>query len=102
MRRAVRLLQRAREAVSEDLVLVHPRGLSVLERNEDDVVAALRPWRAIPRAVERDERAALIVLRELRPRVERDAEWRPVRGEERDRLRLVRALADRLAAVAAI
>src|SRR6195256_548457 len=58
------------------------------ERLERDVVAVLRDRRparvlteAIPRTVERDERAALIFLRELIAAVEREVNRRPVRGE---------------------
>jgi hypothetical protein len=66
-RRAVRgltrLFDRAGEAVRENDK--RPRRLAVGQRLEDDVVAALRERRAVPRAVESDECAAAIGLREL-------------------------------------
>src|SRR2546425_9035041 len=44
---------------------VAPRGLPVRERDEHDVVAALREGCPVPRAVKGDERAAAIVSRKL-------------------------------------
>src|ERR1700704_4488489 len=61
MRGLPRVLVRARETVCEHDVFAGR--LAVLQRLEHDVVAALRRWRAIPRAMERDECAALIAVR---------------------------------------
>src|SRR5215470_8534697 len=58
----------ARETVREDLKLT--RRLTVRKRLEGDVVAIHRHWRAVPRSVERDERAAPVLLWKLIARVE--------------------------------
>src|SRR5581483_8958603 len=73
----------AREAGGEDLE--RPGRLVAGEGLERDVVAVLRRRRSVPRSVERDERAALVLLRELRSRVEHDVDRRPVRREGGDR-----------------
>src|SRR5262245_61668456 len=70
---------RAAEAVAEDLEVA--RRLPARERLEDDVVAVLRKRPTIPGSVERDERAALIFLRELRGGVEDHVDRRVVCGE---------------------
>src|SRR5689334_14688998 len=50
------------EAVGEGLV--RARGRAARERLEDDTVAGLRIGRAVPRAVEGDERTVLVARRE--------------------------------------
>src|SRR3989442_7788350 len=87
------------EAVGERLG--RPQGLPVLERDERDAVALLRQRRPVPRAVERDERAAAVAGGGLRARVEHESIWRPVRGECDGRLVLVSATID-LPPVAAV
>src|SRR5664279_4275193 len=52
--------------------------------------------------MKRDEGAALVLRGELRPVVERERVRRPVRREIHDRLDLLVAIADRLAAIAAV
>src|SRR5207249_753446 len=76
------------EAVRERLIA--PHRLAVLEGHERDAVTRLGERRAVPRAMERDERAAAIALRELRPRVERQAIGRPMPRERNCRLLLLR------------
>src|SRR5262245_49815996 len=68
---------RAGEAIGKDLELT--RGLAVREGLEGDVVAFLRKRRTIPRSMEGDEGAALVLLRELRAAVEHHVDRRPVR-----------------------
>src|SRR5206468_9041960 len=63
VRGAARLLHGTGKAVGEDFVL--PGGLAVRQRLEHHVVATLREWRAIPRAVEGDEGTSAVALREL-------------------------------------
>src|SRR2546425_7309865 len=77
-----RLLHGSREPVGEDLVA--SRGLPVRERDEHDVVAALREGCAVPRAVKGDERAAAVVSRKLGAVVEDERVRRPMRREHRD------------------
>src|SRR3954471_4712180 len=69
----------ADESVGEDLEFGWVGRLASGERNEDDLVSALRAGRAIPRAVEGDESTALVLRGELRARVEHQAIGRPVR-----------------------
>ena len=66
-----------------------------------DIIAALRPRRAIPRAVEGDESAATIGRRELRSLIDFHVVRSRMAGEERDRRAFIRADAD-LLAIAAI
>src|SRR6267378_2192039 len=100
MRGAARLLHGAGKAVGEDLVL--PRGLAAGERLEHHVVAALREWRSIPRAVECDESTSAVALRELAAVVEREVIRGPVAGEDRDRVSLLRTDPDGLSAIAPV
>src|SRR2546422_9923585 len=88
------------EAVRE-LPVAAPR-LAVLEGPERDAVTRLGERRAVPRAMERDERAAPIVLGELAARVERQAIGRPVSRERQQRLLLVLAAAHLLAVAAVL
>ena len=76
--------------------------LAVEQRLENDVVAALWPRRAVPRAMESDEGAALVSLRELRAFVDFEIVRRPVGGKRRDRRLEFLAVADLLAAITAI
>src|SRR5712671_5510348 len=71
------------------------RRIATGERHEDDVVARLRKWRPIPRAVKCNEDTAAISRRERLPVVKRQIVWRPVRGETGDRLLFVGTGADR-------
>src|SRR6266516_1311647 len=64
--------------------LVRSRGLPVLERLKHHVVATRRLRRAIPRTVERDERAVAIPRGERRSRVEEQRVRRPVPRKECD------------------
>src|SRR5207247_10465376 len=64
------------EAVRERLIA--PHRLAVLEGHERDAVTRLGERRAVPRAMERDERAAAIALRDLRLRLDRPAIGRPM------------------------
>ncbi len=89
------------EAVGEDLV-VAGRRLGAGEWDENDVVAALRQRRAVPRAVEDDERATLVACREHRPGVEHQVVRRPVAGEADERRRVLVAPADHLAVTAVL
>jgi hypothetical protein len=78
------------------------RGLVVLERLKHDIKAALRLRRAIPRAVERDESAALIRRREGGAGIDHQIVRRPMRGKCGDRRCFLRTDADLFAAVASI
>ncbi len=69
---------------------------------EHQVVTTLREGRAIPRAVKRDERAAVISIRKLIALVDRDVVRSPVRRKSRDGCELLRALADGFATVTAV
>src|SRR3954449_11122209 len=71
-------------------------------RLEHHVVAALRKWRAIPRAVKGDEDAAGIARREFAPRGQHQRQWRPVSGVVRQRPPFIGADADLLTAIAAV
>jgi hypothetical protein len=62
-----------------------PRGLPIGKRLEDDVIAALRVRRAVPRPVERDEGAAAIGRRESRPAIDSQIVGGPVSWEGGDR-----------------
>src|SRR5947199_4215863 len=86
------------EAVRERLIA--PHRLAVLEGHERDAVPRLGERRPVPRAMERDERAAPIVLGELSARVERQAIGRPMSRERHQRLLLVLAAAHVLAVAA--
>src|SRR5271166_6270804 len=94
------LFNGACEAVGENLVAL--RRLAVLERLEDHVVALLRKRGAVPRAVERDKRAAAVVCGKLLSEIEHQRVRCPMRWIERDRPLLVRARSDRLAAVTSV
>src|SRR5262249_6522450 len=100
--RLVRAPRRGRpgEIVGEHLEL--SRRLPAGERLEGDVVAVLIGGRAVPGAVERDERAALVLLRQHRARVEHQIDRRPVRRERRDRELELAAASDRLAVAAVL
>src|SRR5579862_4015197 len=76
-------------------------GLRAFHRQERHVESGLRQRRAIPRSVERDERAVLVLRRKLRARVEQQAVRRPVTREGIDRLLLALA-AVVLLAIAAV
>src|SRR5262249_56366862 len=90
-RRAVRGLpgffDRAGKSISEDDR--RPGGLAVRQWLEHHVVAALGQRRAIPRAVEGDERTALVGSGELTPVIKQEVVGRPMPGKRRDRCSLV-------------
>ncbi len=69
---------------------------------EDDVIAALRQRRAVPRPVESDERAVAIGLGKLGAVIDQQVVRRPMAGECRNRSKLLGADSNRLAAVSAI
>ena len=100
MRRLPRVLVRTREAVREHDVFAGR--LAIHQGLEHDVVAALRRWRAIPRAMERDECAALIAVRTRAALINRKIVRRPMPGKGGDGCILLRADANLVAAVAAI
>src|SRR6476646_6869521 len=86
------------EAIGKDDVIA--RHLAVGEWLENDIVSAL--WRrgAVPRAMEGDEGAALICLRELRALEDFEIVWRPVGGQRRNWRLEFFAVADFLAVAA--
>src|SRR6476661_1626844 len=88
----------AGEALREDLEVA--RRLLAGERLERHVARLLRQRRAIPRSVERDERAVAILRGELIARVEHHVDRREVRGEGGDRRREARAASGFLAVAA--
>src|SRR5436190_5265875 len=88
------------ESVGERLVTASRH--AVRERHEHDAVPRLRQRRAVPRAVERDERAAPVARRELVTRIEDEAVRRPVAGECEQRRLLVSAAPDLLAVAAVL
>lgn len=100
MRGASGLLVRARKAVREHDVAA--RRLAVGKWLKDDVVAALRSRRAVPRAVKGDEGATTIRPRELRALVDLEVVGRPMRRERRDGRFSILARICLLAAVAAV
>src|SRR5262249_9245150 len=95
-----RILERAGETVGEDYVVTG--SFAIGQRLEDDVVASLRSWCAIPRAMEGDEGASLVSLRKLRGIVDLEIVGRPVRWKRRDGRIEFCAVIGFLAAVAAI
>src|SRR5215471_11110606 len=100
MLRATRLLDRPGKTVGEDLA---SSGRSApRQRLKHDVVTALRIGRAIPGAVECNERAAAVMLGEALAGVDHEIVRRPVGGKRGDRCQLLRAYAHRPAAVAAV
>ena len=66
----------AGETIGEHLVVA--TGLAVLHRLEDHLVAGLRLGSAVPAAVECDERAALVLRREILARIEQQVVRGPV------------------------
>ncbi len=100
MRRLPGLLDGAGEAVGEHDE--RTRWLAVVERLEHDIVAFLRKRRPVPRAMEGDEGAALVGVRELHAVVYLEIVGRPVRRKPRDWTALLRTGADGLAAIAAV
>src|SRR5262249_57557423 len=103
-RRGVRGLSgffdRAGKSISEDDE--RPGGLAVRQWLEHHVVAALGQRRAIPRAVEGDERTALVGSGELTPVIKQEVVGRPMPGKRRDGCSLVGTRPDRFPAVAAV
>src|SRR5215471_19954292 len=100
MLRATRLLDRPGKTVGEDLA---SSGRSApRQRLKHDVVTALRIGRAIPGAVECNERAAAVMLGEALAGVDHEIVRRPVGGERGERCELVRTHADRLATISAV
>src|SRR6185312_3588213 len=98
MRRRARVFLSSGEAVSKYLAL--PRGRAVGEWLKHYVVALLRKRRAIPRAVEGDEYAAVVALGELLATIDRQIQGRPVGRIGRDGVELTRAEPDGLAVAA--
>jgi len=83
-RRLTGLFNGTRKAIGKDDEIA--RGLAVLERLKHDIKAALRLRRAIPRAVERDESAALIRRREGGAGIDHQIVRRPMCGKCSDEL----------------
>src|SRR5712691_8668122 len=80
--------------------LVRPDGLAVLERHKHDTIAGLGQGGAVPRAMERHERAVAKPRGELGATVERQSVRCPMRRKRDQRLFLVLAAPDRLAVAA--
>src|SRR5207247_2322909 len=85
----------AGKAVSEHFITA--RGFCAVHRLKHHVVATGRQRSAVPRSLKGDERAGLILLRELGARVEHQVARRPVARKPRDRQRILAAIADLLA-----
>ena len=94
-----RLFYGAGESIGENDI--RPCGFAIGERLEDDVVAALRLGRTVPRPVERNESATLIRGGEGLPGIDQKIVRRPVTGQRCDRSLFLGADAD-LPAVATI
>src|SRR5688500_2518097 len=81
----------AREAIGERLPLARRTPVRI-HGNERDLIALVRERRAVEAAVEGDEGAAMVPLRELVARVEVQSVRRPVRTEVHERHVVARAV----------
>src|SRR3954454_19239543 len=88
------------ETISEDHEWA--RGLAIRQRLEHHIVAALGERRTVPRAMERDERAALVGRRKLMSVIKQQVVWRPMTWKRRDRNALVGTQTNFFPAVTAV
>src|SRR5438552_914966 len=102
MRRAIGLLGGTGEAVGKDFVLRGIYWFPTGESNERHVVSLLRSGRTVPRTVKCDERAVLVMRRELRAAVKEKSVRRPVCRKKCFGPVFTRAVADCLSTIASV